>query len=91
MLAQCIDKVVPIRLEPHEELIGADLIEHRVKHEGVGVGEALAILKDHFDSALLAQVRSIGTNPGERPHGVFSADSLQLNLISQRIFKCSLP
>ncbi|KAE8742660.1 hypothetical protein FOCC_FOCC011789 [Frankliniella occidentalis] len=59
-----IDKVVPIRLGPHEELIGADLIEHRVKHDGVGVDEALAILADHFDSRLLSQVRSIGTNPG---------------------------
>ncbi|KAK3915597.1 Putative ammonium transporter 3 [Frankliniella fusca] len=60
-----IDKVVPIRLEPHEELIGADLVEHRVKHDGVGVAEALAVLAEHFDSALLSQVRSIGTNPGK--------------------------
>lgn len=59
-----MDRIVPIRLEPHEELIGADLVEHRVKHEGVGVGEALAILADHFDSELLSQVRAIGTNPG---------------------------
>ncbi|XP_034234262.1 putative ammonium transporter 2 [Thrips palmi] len=68
VLLWLIDKVVPIRLGPHEELIGADLVEHRVKHEGVGVNEALAILADHFDSALLSQIRSIGTNPGHEAY-----------------------
>lgn len=30
-----INKIVPIRMEPVEELLGADLMEHRVKHRSV--------------------------------------------------------
>lgn len=27
-----IDKVLPIRMEPYEELLGADLCEHKIRH-----------------------------------------------------------
>lgn len=27
-----INKILPIRMEPNEELLGADLMEHRIKH-----------------------------------------------------------
>ncbi len=34
---QLINKVIPIRMEPHEELLGADFFEHDIKQAGVGV------------------------------------------------------
>ena len=34
---QIIDKIIPIRMHAHEELLGADFFEHDVKHPSVGV------------------------------------------------------
>jgi ammonium transporter, Amt family len=30
-----INKIIPIRMEPNEELLGADLMEHRIMHTSV--------------------------------------------------------
>lgn len=30
-----INKIVPIRMDPNEELLGADLMEHRIRHSQV--------------------------------------------------------
>lgn len=35
LLLWCIDRFVPIRAEPHEELLGADLMEHKIRHGNV--------------------------------------------------------
>ena len=37
---QSIDKLIPIRMHAHEELLGADFYEHELKHGGVGVSRA---------------------------------------------------
>ena len=34
---QCIDKIIPFRMDEHEELLGADYAEHNIHHPGVGV------------------------------------------------------
>jgi ammonium transporter, Amt family len=35
VLLWIINKIVPIRMDPNEELIGADLMEHRINHTSV--------------------------------------------------------
>lgn len=35
VLLWMIDKITPIRMEPNEELLGADLCEHNIRHAGV--------------------------------------------------------
>ena len=35
LLLWCIDRFVSIRAEPHEELLGADLMEHKIRHGNV--------------------------------------------------------
>lgn len=35
VLLWAINKVVPIRMDPNEELLGADLMEHKINHNSV--------------------------------------------------------
>ena len=37
LLLWTIDRFVPIRAEPHEELLGADLMEHKIRHGHVSI------------------------------------------------------
>ncbi len=64
-----INRVVPIRMSPEEELLGADFSEHEVKHDGVGVSRAASVL-GQFDEDiddLKPRNRNIG-------HEIFIAD-----------------
>ncbi|KAL7287899.1 hypothetical protein TKK_0017962 [Trichogramma kaykai] len=61
ILLWLIDKIIPIRMEPHVELLGADLVEHRIRHTKIGVSQAISALHTRKG---LANVPSIGTNPG---------------------------
>ena len=45
---QSIDKIIPIRMHAHEELLGADFYEHELKHGGVGVSRAVSVLKHYY-------------------------------------------
>ena len=36
-LTKAINKIVPIRMRAHEELLGADFFEHEIRHPNVGV------------------------------------------------------
>ena len=38
---QTIDKIIPIRMTEHGELLGADFYEHEVRQPGVGVSRYL--------------------------------------------------
>ena len=47
----------------HEELLGADYMEHNIHHPGVGVTRAVSVLKDHADNVDL-QLVPVGKNKG---------------------------
>ena len=46
---QGINKIIPIRMTEHEELLGADFFEHDIRHPGVGVSRAVSVLKNYDD------------------------------------------
>jgi len=43
------NKLIPIRMEPHEELLGADFVEHLVRRKNAGISPALSIVGSHPD------------------------------------------
>jgi len=55
--------IVPIRMEAHEELIGADFFEHDIRHPGIGVSRAVSVLK-HFHSTIDTKLDPKGFNRG---------------------------
>ncbi|XP_023952349.2 putative ammonium transporter 3 [Bicyclus anynana] len=59
-----IDLLLPIRMEPYEELLGADLTEHRIRHGQVGVSRTVSALRPYHRSSSIEQVGSIGVNTG---------------------------
>ncbi|KAK9504058.1 hypothetical protein O3M35_010493 [Rhynocoris fuscipes] len=64
-----INKVVPIRMTPHEELLGADLAEHLIRHRGVGITRAASALHSIGEFSLkLDNIRTTGTNPGHEQY-----------------------
>jgi len=55
-------------MEPFEELIGADLVEHGVKHVGVGVSRAISAVQSALTPEMAVYFdtqRQIGINPGK--------------------------
>ncbi|XP_049882667.1 putative ammonium transporter 2 isoform X2 [Pectinophora gossypiella] len=63
-LLWAIDKVLPIRMDPYEELLGADLCEHRIRHGQVGVSRAVSALRPYHRSNSIEEVGGIGVNTG---------------------------
>ena len=58
-----INLLIPIRMEPHEELLGADFFEHDIRHPGVGVSRAVSVLQ-HFHDEIDPYILPKGQNPG---------------------------
>ena len=44
-IAQLINLLVPIRMPEHEELLGADYLEHEIRHESQEVTRAVELLR----------------------------------------------
>lgn len=43
-LLYIINILIPIRMDPNEELVGADLMEHRIRHTKIGISRAISAL-----------------------------------------------
>ncbi|KAK0175709.1 hypothetical protein PV327_009438 [Microctonus hyperodae] len=55
-------------MNPQDELLGADLVEHRIKHTKIGVSRALSALRPFTGHADLQQVIGVGINPGHESY-----------------------
>ncbi|XP_045457669.1 putative ammonium transporter 2 [Melitaea cinxia] len=59
-----IDRVLTIRMDPYEELLGADLTEHKIRHSQIGVSRAVSALRPYHRSHSIEEIGSIGVNTG---------------------------
>lgn len=60
-----INILIPIRMDENEELVGADLMEHRIRHSRIGISRALSALSPlKIDLQEVSGVPPIGMNPG---------------------------
>ncbi|KAK9884064.1 hypothetical protein WA026_005001 [Henosepilachna vigintioctopunctata] len=64
VLLWCINKIVTIRMKVQDELLGADLTEHFVRHGNVGVSRALSALRSVYDTSEIEKLEGVGYNPG---------------------------
>ena len=63
MFFQIIGNIIPLRSPFVNELLGADYSEHNVLHKGIGMLEAVEILKD-VDSAVDLGLEPTGKSLG---------------------------
>lgn len=60
-----INIIIPIRMDPNEELVGADLMEHRIRHSKIGISRAISALSPlRINLDDVSGVPPIGQNPG---------------------------
>lgn len=65
LLLWMIDKVIPVRMDPNEEVLGADLMEHRIRHTQIGLSRAISALAPvSVDLKEVTGINHIGVNPG---------------------------
>ncbi|PNF29238.1 hypothetical protein B7P43_G10466 [Cryptotermes secundus] len=60
-----VNKIISIRMDPYDELIGADLTEHHIRHSQVGVSRAVSALRPIYHAiADIKDIQNVGSNPG---------------------------
>lgn len=65
LLLWMIDKIIPVRMDPNEEILGADLMEHRIRHAQIGLTRAISALAPvSIDLKEITGINHIGVNPG---------------------------
>ncbi|XP_020291656.1 putative ammonium transporter 3 [Pseudomyrmex gracilis] len=64
VLLWIVNKIIPIRMSVYEEVLGADLVEHRIRHSKIGVSRAMSALRPFTMEKTLKNVHPVGINPG---------------------------
>lgn len=65
LLLYIINRIVPIRMDPTDELMGADVMEHFIRHSQVGISRAVSALAPiNHEVKGVNDMRGIGINPG---------------------------
>ncbi|XP_065331565.1 putative ammonium transporter 2 isoform X2 [Cloeon dipterum] len=80
-----VNKIIPLRMKAHDELLGADLTEHLIRHQGVGVSRVLSALinqqNNEHQIVSLQNITVVGRNTedqiGEHNSTPFSAEDIQ--------------
>ncbi|XP_017759902.1 PREDICTED: putative ammonium transporter 3 [Eufriesea mexicana] len=68
ILLWSINKIIPIRMSVHDELLGADLVEHRIRHTQIGISRAMSAFRPISQKQELRNVHPVGINPGHNSY-----------------------
>ncbi|XP_050312669.1 putative ammonium transporter 2 isoform X2 [Anthonomus grandis grandis] len=68
LLLWFVNKIIPIRMNVHQELLGADITEHLVRHSKKEVSRALSAFRAVLDITEAERLNIVGTNPGHDKH-----------------------
>jgi hypothetical protein len=65
-------------MDTYDELLGADLTEHHIRHGQVGVSRAVSALRPFYHATADVQdIQHVGSNPGMQ--GTVNTGAIQLN------------